>query len=59
MTNATRIWICPALCGCEVSMRASWVDDAPDNDGTGRVVSFRHPGWWPRGYSTRASSVRA
>lgn len=39
MTNATRIWICPALCGCELRIAASWVDAQPDEDGTGRAVT--------------------
>lgn len=43
MVRATRIWKCPALCGCELSMLARWVDASPDDDGTGRAVSFRHP----------------
>ena len=43
MIRATRIWICPALCGCELRIAASWVDAQPDEDGTGRAVSFRHP----------------
>ncbi len=43
MVSDTRIWLCPALCGCELSITASWVDDQADNDGTGRAVSFRHP----------------
>jgi len=43
MTRATRIWICPALCGCELHISASWVDAQADDDGSGRSVSFRHP----------------
>lgn len=43
MIRATRIWICPALCGCELSISASWMDAQPDDDGTGRAVAFRHP----------------
>ena len=43
MIRATRIWICPAICGCELNIAASWVDPAPDDDGSGRAVSFRHP----------------
>lgn len=52
---ATRIWICPALCGCELDISAEAIQDASgtvlwqpwtgaaDDDGTGRLVSFRHP----------------
>lgn len=42
-TRATRIWICPALCGCEIRLTADWVKDVADDDGSGRAVSYQHP----------------
>jgi len=42
MVIAERIWICPALCGCELRLTALWPDVA-DADGTGRAVAFAHP----------------
>lgn len=41
MIHTTAIWICPALCGCEIRMTANWATD-PTED-TGRRVSYQHP----------------
>ena len=35
----TRIWICPKLCGCEISITADWVKERE----AGRNVSYQHP----------------
>ena len=36
------IWVCPALCGCEIEMEADFDISALEND-SGRTVSYRHP----------------
>lgn len=38
----TRIWISPALCGCEIEMDAYWTDK-PIVDAQGRKTSYLHP----------------
>lgn len=37
----TRIWVCPALCGCELEITAEWVKEAEEVDG--RRLSYQHP----------------
>jgi hypothetical protein len=39
----SRIFICPALCGCELRMEATWVDDQAARDAQNRAVSYRNP----------------
>ena len=41
-TRDTRIWICPALCGCELRIHAEWVDPTATQEDN-RLVSHRHP----------------
>lgn len=40
----TRIWICPALCGCEIEMNAFWTDELIMQGD--KKVSYRHPACW-------------
>jgi len=37
-----RLWICQALCGCELEILAIWTDP-PVRDHKGRIISDRHP----------------
>lgn len=38
-----RIWICPALCGCELEITAEWPADSLVIDGNGRKTSHMFP----------------
>ena len=40
--SENRIWICPALCGCEIELVADWSEPIT-YDALGRSVSYRHP----------------
>lgn len=38
----TRYWVCPALCGCELQMRAKWAKPLEPNV-NGKAISYQHP----------------
>ena len=41
MWSGTAVWLCPALCGCEVAIEADWV--RPPKQIAGRAISYAHP----------------